>query len=139
MAIWLLALLLPITCVLSTQMGHVSSFKISEFQDLSNVIRTFQSNGFWPCNHTLKIWKSIGTPSQSGSSLGSVGVHSLTLSHTLESMKCDSRASLWPSTSQTLALVMNPRLKLWQMNSYAWKCFCVCIVYNITCVYASCI
>jgi len=48
LAIWLLALLLPITCVLSTQMGHVSSFKISEFQDLSNVIRTFQSNGFWP-------------------------------------------------------------------------------------------
>jgi hypothetical protein len=35
-----------------------------------------------------------GSNSQSGSSLGSVEVHSLTFSHTPRSMKCDSRASL---------------------------------------------
>jgi hypothetical protein len=39
--------------------------------------------GFDPCNHLLKIWESTGTPnSQSGSFLGSVRVHSLTLSFT---------------------------------------------------------
>jgi hypothetical protein len=39
--------------------------------------------GFDPCYHSLKIWESTGTPnSQSGGSLGSVRVHSLTLSFT---------------------------------------------------------
>jgi hypothetical protein len=36
--------------------------------------------------------------SQSGSSLGSVGVHSLTLTYTLRSMKCDSRALILAHT-----------------------------------------
>ncbi len=39
--------------------------------------------GFNPCNYSLKIQKSTGTlNSQSGNSLGSVRIHSLTLSFT---------------------------------------------------------
>jgi hypothetical protein len=41
----------------------------------------FNAIGFDPCNRSLKIWKSTRTlNSQSGSSLGSVRVHSFTLS-----------------------------------------------------------
>jgi hypothetical protein len=59
--------------------------------------------GFDPYNFSLKIQKSIGTPTpQSGSSLGSVRIHSLTLSYTLESMKCDSRASFLAHTFVSL-------------------------------------
>ncbi len=44
----------------------------------------FNPLGFDPCNCFLKIWKSTGIPnSQGGSSLGSVKVHSLTLSFIL--------------------------------------------------------
>ncbi len=39
---------------------------------------------------------------QSASSLGSVGVHSLTLSYTPGSMKCDSQASLLARTFASL-------------------------------------
>jgi hypothetical protein len=46
--------------------------------------------GFDPYNRSLKIWKSMGTLIPKVSSLVSVGVHSLTLSHTLTSIKCDS-------------------------------------------------
>jgi hypothetical protein len=53
-----------------------------------------QSNGFWP----LKLLsKSLGvhwdSNSQNGNSLGNVRVHSLTLSYTPGSTRCDSRAS----------------------------------------------
>jgi len=69
--------------------------------------------GFDPCYCFLKIWESTRTPnSQSGSSFGSVKVHSFTLSCTLGSMKCDSWASLLATPLQALALVMNPRLGL---------------------------
>jgi len=55
--------------------------------------------GFDPYNHSLKIQKSIGIPTpQSGSSLGSVRVHSLTLSCTPRSIRCASRASLLSRT-----------------------------------------
>jgi hypothetical protein len=47
--------------------------------------KIFNSLGFDPCNHPLKIQESTETPnSQNGSSLGSVRVHSLTFSFTLE-------------------------------------------------------
>jgi len=46
----------------------------------------------------------VATTSQSGSSLGSVEAHSLTLSHTLESMKCDSQASFLASPCLGLVL-----------------------------------
>jgi hypothetical protein len=59
---------------------------------------------FDPCNRSLKFWESTGTPSPKvGVCLGSVRVHSLTLSNTFShslalsctpgSMWCDSRAS----------------------------------------------
>jgi hypothetical protein len=65
---------------------------------------------FDPYNHLLKIWKSIGTPT---SKVGAhLGVHSLTFSCTLGSMKCDSRAPSWLAPLQALALVASPRLRL---------------------------
>jgi hypothetical protein len=41
---------------------------------------------FDPFNHSLKIWESIGTPTLKVGPVGSVWVHSLTLSHTPESV-----------------------------------------------------
>jgi hypothetical protein len=46
--------------------------------------------GFDPGSHNLKIWESIGTPIPKVGAFESVEVHSLTLSHTPKSMKCDS-------------------------------------------------
>jgi len=43
-----------------------------------------------------------------------VKVHSLTPSHTPGNMLCDSRLPSWPTTLQTLALVVRPRLRLRQ-------------------------
>jgi len=67
---------------------------------------TFQSNEFWPLQspsgNSGIHWDSN---SQSGSSFGNVRVHSLTLSCTLESMKCDSWAHSWLAPLQALALV----------------------------------
>ncbi len=48
------------------------------------------------------------------------GVHSLTLSYTPRSMKCDSRASLLARTLQALALVASLRLGLRQMWFCRW-------------------
>jgi hypothetical protein len=50
--------------------------------------------------------------SWSGSSLGSVGVHSLTFSYILESMKCDSRASLLAHTFANLCLGCEPKVRV---------------------------
>jgi hypothetical protein len=59
--------------------------------------------GFDPCNCSLRIWKSNGTPnSQSGSSLRNVRVHSLTFSYTPGSMRCDSWASFGPHLCKPL-------------------------------------
>jgi hypothetical protein len=55
--------------------------------------------------------------SQSGNSLGSVGVHSLTLFCNPMSMKCDSQAHSWSTPMQALALVVNPRLRLRHVES----------------------
>jgi hypothetical protein len=54
--------------------------------------------------------------SQSGSPLGSVWVHSLTLSYTPVNMKCDSRASFSIHTLQAFALVTSLRLGSWQLD-----------------------
>jgi len=50
--------------------------------------------------------------SQSGSCLGSVRVHSLTLSYTPRSMWCDSRASSWLATLQPLCFGRKPKAKV---------------------------
>jgi hypothetical protein len=47
----------------------------------------------------------------------SVGVHSLTLSCTPGSMKCDSWAHSWPAPLQALALAVSPRLGLRHLGS----------------------
>jgi hypothetical protein len=72
--------------------------------------------GFDPCNRSLKIWKSIGSPSRVQlpklEFLGSVRVHSLTLFCTPESMRCDSWASLLARTLATLCFGHNPKAKV---------------------------
>jgi hypothetical protein len=50
--------------------------------------------------------------SQSGSCLGSVRVHSLTLSYIPGSPWCDSRASLWPAPLQPLCLGREPKARV---------------------------
>jgi len=65
--------------------------------------------GFDSCNHILKFWESN---SQSESSLGSVGVQSLALSHTVENMKCDSQASLLAHTFTRPCLDRKPKVKV---------------------------
>jgi hypothetical protein len=72
---------------------------------------------FDPCNLPLKIRESIETPtpkvnSQSGSSLRSVGVHSLTLFYIPESMKYDSRTSLLAHTFVSLCLGREPKARV---------------------------
>jgi hypothetical protein len=74
---------------------------------------TFQSNEFWPLQSLSEDsgvhWDSN---SQSGSSLRSVRIHSLTVSCTSENMKCDSWAHSWPAPLQALALIASQRLGL---------------------------
>jgi len=60
----------------------------------------------------LKIKESIGIQLPKWESLGNVRVHSLTLSYTPRSMKCDSWPSFWPAPLQDLALVASPKLGL---------------------------
>jgi hypothetical protein len=64
---------------------------------------------FDPWNCPLKIWDSIRTLTPKAKLPWGVRVHSLTPSHTSESMLCDSRLLSWPATLQTLALVASPR------------------------------
>ncbi len=80
--------------------------------------KLFNPLSFDPCNCFLKIWESTRTPnSESGSSLGSVRVHSLTLSYTPESMRRDSRVSLLAHNLASPCL-SRPRLGL-QHNTHA--------------------
>ncbi len=67
---------------------------------------------FDPCNRPLKIREFTGTLTPKVEPLGGVRVHSLTSSHTLGSMLCDSRLPSWLAILQTLALVASPRLGL---------------------------
>jgi len=73
----------------------------------------------------LKIhWNST---SQKGSSLESVEVHSLTLSHTNENMKCDSRASLLARTFASPYVGHEPQARVMTIL-ILWmdKIFCPC-------------
>jgi hypothetical protein len=71
--------------------------------------------GFDPCNFSLKIWKSIGTLTPKVEA--PLGVWGFIPSHfpTLPEA-CDMTPGLpsWPATLQALALVVSPRLGLWQ-------------------------
>ncbi len=65
--------------------------------------------GFDTCNCSLKIWDS---KSQSGSSSGSVRVHSLTFSYIPESMRCDSQASFLARTLASLYFGHEPKARV---------------------------
>jgi hypothetical protein len=85
--------------------------------------------GFDPCNHSLKIRDSN---SQNWSSLGSVRVHSLTLSYTPGSIRCDSWASLLACTLTSPCLSGEPKAKIAATNP--WICVPM-FFYNIMSVY----
>jgi hypothetical protein len=72
------------------------------------------SLSFGPYNCPLKIQESTETPTPKVELPWGVRVHSLTPSHTFESMLCDSQLPSWPTTLQTLTLVVSPRLRLRQ-------------------------
>ncbi len=85
----------------------------------------FPCNEFWPLKSPSEDSEvHQNSDSRSGSSFGSVGVHSLILSYNLGSMKCDSHVHSWPASWQAFALVVSPRLRLWQMPCHmvgGWK------------------
>jgi hypothetical protein len=73
----------------------------------------FKARRFDPCNRALKIRESFrDSNSQHGSSLGSVRVHSLTLSYIPGSMWCDSRPSSWPAPLQPHCLGHEPKVRV---------------------------
>jgi hypothetical protein len=61
LAIGLPILFLAITYVLSAHIGHVSPYRTSKCQELSNNKKLFNSMSFDPCDHPLKIWEPIET------------------------------------------------------------------------------
>jgi len=111
--IWFPALLLTITCVLGVQMGHANPFHTSTFQEFFNDIWNNLIQWVWPLqlfSENLGVhWDS---KSQSGSSFGSVRVHSLTLSYTLGNMRCDSQASFLARTLASLCLGCKPKARV---------------------------
>ncbi len=111
--IWLLAFLLAITCVLSTQINHVNHFRHISLKNFPMVLFFFQSNEFWPLNllfENSEVRKDSN--SQSGSLFGSVWVLSLTFSYTLGSMKCDSWASILARIFASLCFGCKPKAKV---------------------------
>jgi len=68
--------------------------------------------GFDPCNCSLNLGIHRDSNSQSGSSLGSVRVHSVTFSCTPRSMKCDSLASLLACTFASPCLGHEPKVRV---------------------------
>ncbi len=84
----------------------------------------FNPMGFNPCNHSMKIWKSIGTPTPKvGVHLGMWGFipsHSPTLPGAWD---VTLGLPSWPTPLQAFALVTNPRLGL---QHFGWNNgFCV--------------
>jgi hypothetical protein len=68
-------------------------------------------------------------------SFGSVGVHSLTFSYTLKSMKCDFQVHSWPTRWQALALVVSPRLGLRHVDSLDFLKFLLILLSNYIYIY----
>jgi hypothetical protein len=81
-----------------------------------------QSDGFWPMKSLSKnLEVHRDSNSQNGSSLGSVSVHSLTLSYTfnlLGTWNVIPWFHSWPAPLQALALVISPRLGLQQVEYF---------------------
>ncbi len=73
----------------------------------------FNPMGFDPCNRSLKgLGVHEDSNSQSGSSLGSVRVHSFTISYTSKNMRCDSWASLLVHTLASLCFSREPKARV---------------------------
>jgi hypothetical protein len=88
----------------------------------SMLLKKNQSNEFWPLKQFSKnseVHQNFN--SQSGSPLGSVWVHFLTLSYTLGSMKCDSQASLLARTSTSPSFGWEPKAKVAISGRCVWK------------------
>jgi hypothetical protein len=80
-------------------------FRHLRFKSFPFILRAPQSIEIWPLKSVSEVsGVHRDSISQSGSCLGSVRVHSLTLSYTPGSPWCDSRASLWPAPLQPLCL-----------------------------------
>jgi hypothetical protein len=95
----------------------------------SNDIRN--SSIQWVLTPAIALWR-VRNPSglqlQSGSSLGSMEVHSLTLSHTPRSMKCDFRASLLARTFASPYLGREPKAKVVTCNLWNKERVCEGII-----------
>ncbi len=93
--------------VMRTHFSHLFS------KSFPMIWRTPQSIEFWPLQF---LSENLGvhqdSKSQSGSSLGSVKVHSLTLSYNPESMRCDSWASLLAHNLASPCLGCEPKAKV---------------------------
>jgi hypothetical protein len=97
-------------------MGHVSPFKTSMFQEIFDDIRISSIQmGFDPWNCSLKIQKSIKTPTPNVGGHLKVWGFIPSYFHTLP-RPWDLTPGLpsWPTPLQTLALIANPRLGLRQ-------------------------
>jgi hypothetical protein len=105
--------LLTITCVSDVQMGHANPFQTSKFQELFNDIKTVSIQ--WVLTPVM-LSKNLGvhsdSNSQSGNSLGSVRVHSLTFFCILRAMKCDSQASFLARTLTSPYLGREPKVRV---------------------------
>jgi hypothetical protein len=100
-------------------MGHARLFKISTFQYLSNGIGKFSIKSVLALKLSSKdsgIHRDFN--SQNGSSLGSMGVHSLTLSYIPKNIKYDSRASLLARTFASPCLGREPKAKVATIKSF---------------------
>jgi len=79
---------------------------------------------FDPCNHSMKIWKSIEIPTPKvGAHLG---VWRFILSHSptlLGAWNVIPGLHTWPTPSQALALIASPRLRLQHFDSYLLQVF----------------
>jgi hypothetical protein len=110
---WFPILLLAITCVLSTQMGHAIWFYTFTFQDLSNDIRNFFIQ--WVLTLAITFWK-FKNPWRlqllKWDIIWECGVHSLTLSYTLRNMKCDSWTSLLVRTFESPYFGHEPKARV---------------------------
>jgi hypothetical protein len=75
-------------------------------------MKVFNPMGFGPCNHSLKIWESVGTLTPKvGAHLGVWGFIP-SLSYTRRSMKCDSQASLLARTFTSPCFGHEPKAKV---------------------------
>jgi len=88
-------------------------FRHLSFKSFPMIEGTFKSNEFKPLK---SLFEDLGihqnSNSQSGSSVGSVEVHSFTLFYTFESMRCNSRASLLAYTFASPCLCHEPKARV---------------------------